>query len=204
MTALTIAASPAVDSRSRRIAEFVTAQFAGWGIDAGELHLRELPAEALLRLERHDPILEKALAQVATAAVMVIATPVYKAAYSGLLKAFLDLLPQDALKGKAILPIATAGIPAHALAIDYALKPVLSALGARYVLGSIYVLDHQVSWTPETGLQLNVEIADRLNDGMRHLANSARPQTPSPSPHAPADAFYPAHPLDAGRVRCWD
>ncbi len=62
---------------------------------------------------------------------MVIGTPVYKAAYSGLLKSLLDLLPQYALAGKTVLPLATGGSTAHVLAIDYALRPVLAPWALR-------------------------------------------------------------------------
>ena len=61
---------------------------------------------------------------------MVVSTPVYKAAYSGVLKVFLDLLPQFGLAGKVVLPLVTGGTASHVLAIDYALRPVLLALGA--------------------------------------------------------------------------
>ena len=64
---------------------------------------------------------------------IVVATPVYQAAYSGLLKVFLDLLPQFAFRGKAVLPIVTGGSPAHVLAVDYALRPVLANLGAAHI-----------------------------------------------------------------------
>ena len=57
----------------------------------------------------------------------------YQAAYSGLLKVFLDLLPQFAFRGKAVLPIVTGGSPAHVLAVDYALRPVLANLGAAHI-----------------------------------------------------------------------
>ena len=74
---------------------------------------------------------------------MLIATPIYKAAYSGVLKSFLDLLPQDALRGKTVLVLGTGGSAGHLLALDYALKPVLAALGARHILDSIYAVDAQ-------------------------------------------------------------
>src|SRR5256885_12419558 len=40
---------------------------------------------------------------------VVVATPIYKASYSGVLKSFLDLLPQFGLAGKVVLPLATGG-----------------------------------------------------------------------------------------------
>ncbi len=204
MTALTIAGSPAANSRARRIAEFVTTRFDSWGVEAGELDLRELPAEALLRLDRRHRGLQAALARVASASAIVIVTPVYKSSYSGLLKTFLDLLPQAGLKGKAVLAIATAGATDQALAVDFSLQPVLAALHARYVLGSIHTLDQQVSWTPETGLQLDADVASRIDEGVRHLVNSTRPHGLLPTPYPAAEAFFPVDPLDPELVRCWD
>jgi FMN reductase len=75
----------------------------------------------------------------------VIGTPIYKAAYSGLLKALLDLLPQFALAGKSVLPLATGGSLAHVLAIDYALRPVLTSLGARHVAQGYFVLESAIT-----------------------------------------------------------
>ncbi len=70
--------------------------------------------------------------------VVVVATPVYKAAYTGLLKAFLDVLPRQTLLDKTVFPIAPGGSLAHLLTIDFAFKPVLSALGAQHVLNGLY------------------------------------------------------------------
>lgn len=68
----------------------------------------------------------------------------FKAAYSGLLKLLLDLLPQFALAGKVVLPVVTGGTPAHVLAIDYALRPVLSSLGSDHIVPGWFVLDRQI------------------------------------------------------------
>lgn len=103
------------------------------------LSLRELPAAALLGANTRDLAVRAALDSVARADLVLVGTPIYKAAYSGLLKSFLDLLPQDALRGKTVLPLATGGSVSHLLAIDYALRPVLHALGARHTLDGVFV-----------------------------------------------------------------
>ncbi len=103
---------------------------------------------------------------------VVIATPVYKAAYSGILKAFLDVLPQDGLAGKLVLPLATGGSQSHMLALDYALRPVLSALSARHVLPSIYATDAQLQWSQERGLEIEAGIARRVVEGVEQLSAS--------------------------------
>ena len=105
----------------------------------------------------------------AGADIVVVATPVYKAAYSGVLKVFLDLLPQTALKGKTVLPLATGGSPHHMLALDYALRPVLQSLGAKDILPGIYATDSQVVVNPEGGYHVTDEIGERLDEAVNTL-----------------------------------
>jgi FMN reductase len=62
--------------------------------------------------------------------VAIIASPTYKATYSGLLKQFLDGLPNDALAGIVAVPLMVAGDRGHALAVEVHLRPLLAELGA--------------------------------------------------------------------------
>ena len=172
MTILLLAGSPSTPSRSGRLLHHAGQRLALLGHASRRLQVRDLPAEALLKADFRDEGIVAAAAEVAQAQALVIATPVYKAAYSGVLKAFLDLLPQDGLKGKLVLPLATGGSQSHMLALDYALRPVLSSLGARHVLPSIYATDAQVLWSEEHGLQLDADIAARIADGVERLAAS--------------------------------
>jgi FMN reductase len=93
----------------------------------------DLPAAALLRADVTHPSIRSAVAAVDLADALVVGTPVYKASFSGLLKTFLDVLPQKALVGKTVLPLASGGTIAHLLSIDYALRPVLLSLCPRHV-----------------------------------------------------------------------
>jgi FMN reductase len=111
-------------------------------------------------------VLEQPKALLEKADGVIIATPIYKAAYTGVLKAFLDLLPQKALSGKVVLPLATGGTIAHLLAVEYALKPVLSELGARHLLGTVYAVDKQIQRQADGSLQLDEEIEQRLKDAL--------------------------------------
>lgn len=98
-----------------------------------------------------------------------MATPIYKAAYTGMLKLFLDLLPQDGLRGKVVLPLATGGSQSHLLALDYALRPVLASMSARAILSSIYATSEQVAWDSERGTRLAGPIFDRVAEGIEQL-----------------------------------
>ncbi|MEU7479076.1 NADPH-dependent FMN reductase [Lentzea sp. NPDC042327] len=71
-----------------------------------------------------------ALAALGAAEVLVVATPTYKAAYTGLLKAVLDQAPPGWLSGKVVVPLQIAAADKHALAVEVHLRPVLTELGA--------------------------------------------------------------------------
>ena len=193
MTILLLAGSPSSPSRSTRLLHYTGERLALLGHRMHQLQVRDLPAVALLQADFGNAGLTAARALVADADALVIATPVYKAAYSGVLKAFLDLLPQDGLRGKLVLPLATGGSQSHMLALDYALRPVLSALGARHVLPSIYATDAQVLWTPATGLALDADIARRIGEGVDTLADALTLPLPLP---------VPTHALDLAEARC--
>ncbi|MFZ3494032.1 NADPH-dependent FMN reductase [Streptomyces sp. 5.8] len=141
---LALTGSPSLHSRTDVVADHVLRRLNHAGYETAQLAVRELPAADLLAARRGEPEILRALAAVAEADGIVIATPVYKASYTGLLKAFLDLLPQDGLAGKTVFPLATGGSLAHVLTIDYALRPVLAALGARHVTAGRFVLDSSV------------------------------------------------------------
>ncbi len=171
MTVLLIAGSPSERSRTAALLNAAGQRLSFRGAQVETLRVRDLPAQALLLANFGHPAVIRATAQVAAADIVVVATPVYKAAYSGVLKVFLDLLPQTALKGKTVLPLATGGSPHHMLALDYALRPVLQSLGAKNILPGIYATDAQVVINPEGGYHVDADIGDRLDDAVNTLVN---------------------------------
>src|SRR6478735_63246 len=149
---VTLAGSPAQQSSSQALLRHVERRLQVVGHDVHRIDLRELPAADLLSGQVEAPGLADAIAAVAAADGVVLATPVYKAAYSGLLKAFLDVLPQYAFAGKPVLPLVTGGSPAHVLVLDYALRPVLHSLGAAPVVAGWFVPSDHLHRYPDGGL----------------------------------------------------
>lgn len=139
------------------------------GTTADIVEISELPAEDLIKANWDSVPVKGALALVEQADAVVVASPVYKAAYSGVLKTFLDLIPQKGLENKVLLPLFIGGSIAHLLAIDYALKPVLSALGATNILGGAYAVDQAVSRQEDGSFELSAEIAGRLDSTVARL-----------------------------------
>ena len=192
MTVLLIAGSASAPSRSTALLEAVGERLARRGARIDRLTVRDLPAQPLLLAEWSNAAIDRAVSQVAKAQVIVVSTPVYKAAYSGVLKVFIDLLAQNALKGKTVLPLATGGSPHHMLALDYALRPVLQSLGPRHILPGIYASDAQITVTPEGAYHVGDEIGVRLDDAASSLRSALERS-------APAGSFEP---IDFARVRC--
>lgn len=79
--------------------------------------------------------------QVGAADLVVVASPTYKGTYAGLLKLFLDRFAGgNGLRGLAVPLLLGAG-PAHALAPELSLRPVLTELGATVPGRGLFVLD---------------------------------------------------------------
>jgi FMN reductase len=79
---------------------------------------------------------------------VVVASPTYKATYTGLLKLFLDQFPPDGLLNITAFPVMLGAGPAHAMAPDLLLKPVLVELGATCPAAGLYLIDKSFGEDP--------------------------------------------------------
>lgn len=169
MSVLLISGSPSEHSRTAALLEAVGQRVAQHGVFVDRLVVRNLSPQALLLANAGHPTVLGATRQVERASVVVVATPVYKAAYSGLLKVFLDLLPQSGLKGKTVLPLATGGSAHHMLALDYALRPVLQSLAARQILPGVYATEAHIAKSDTGEYTVGPELNTRLDDAVETL-----------------------------------
>lgn len=193
MSILLIAGSPTQTSRSAALLDNVGGKLSQHRLPVDRLAVRELDAQALLHADFQHPDVIDAALRVQNAQVLVIATPVYKAAYAGALKVWLDLLPQTALKGKTVLPLATGGSPHHMLAMDYALRPVLQSLGAKHILPGIYAIDSQIQLHADGTASTAPELQSRIDDAVQLLLTESLQRSS-------AEALFPEIPFS--QVRC--
>lgn len=80
--------------------------------------------------------------QLISADVLVVGTPIYKAAYTGLLKHFFDLLDPESLRGKVAILAATGGSDHHALVLEHQLRPLLNFFGVHTVPSTLFARDN--------------------------------------------------------------
>ncbi|RAT15573.1 MULTISPECIES: NADPH-dependent FMN reductase [Lonsdalea] len=144
MRVITLAGSPRYPSRSTALLQHASKWLTAKGVEVLPWHLHDFSPEDLLNARFDSPALQTLNEQMSTADGVIIATPIYKASFTGGLKALLDVLPERALAHKAVLPIATGGSLAHMLAVDYSLLPVLNALKAQEILQSVFADDSQI------------------------------------------------------------
>lgn len=172
---LALSSSPSVTSKTVKVVERALDRLRDDELVTRHIQLREIDPAALLSASMNNESISRALQAIEEADGLIIATPIYKASYSGLLKVFLDLLPQFALAGKAILPIATGGSLGHLLALDYGLRPVLQSMGARHIIQSLYVTESEMqvsSGELSLGQQTDLLLTEALRH-FRHALNSA-------------------------------
>ncbi|MFV9427136.1 NADPH-dependent FMN reductase [Rhodococcus rhodochrous] len=118
-----------------------------------------------------DEKVAAAVETVAAADLVVFASPTFKATYTGVLKLFLDQFATgDGLRDVVAVPLMLGAGPAHALAPDLLLKPVLVELGATspapglYLHDSTYTTDTRIAdyaerWSPALSAALRNEAA---------------------------------------------
>jgi FMN reductase len=92
-------------------------------------------------LDWTDAAVNDAIAAVRASDLVIVATPTYKASYTGLLKLFLDRISGGALAGVTAVPLMLGGHWRHSLAAELLLKPVLVELGASCPTRGLFLLD---------------------------------------------------------------
>ncbi|WP_026426181.1 NADPH-dependent FMN reductase [Actinokineospora inagensis] len=178
---LIISGSPSTTARAGVLVGHVAAELRAAGEQVRVLSVRDLPTVALLAENTTDPAICAAIDEVTAADGLVVASPVYRAAYSGLVKSLLDLLPSGTLVGKAVLPLATGGTQGHLVAIDGVLRPLLFAMGATKVLAGHFVLDQMIADEHE-GCYVRPLAAAALTEVLTGFTETVRRRRPAVVP----------------------
>ncbi|GMA49869.1 hypothetical protein GCM10025857_12260 [Alicyclobacillus contaminans] len=107
-----VSGSPSEPSRVASLLAWLSRRLETHGIETQTIYVRNLPPDDLLHARTQSPAIARANHVISEADAVVVGTPIYKAAYTGILKAYLDLLPNGALANKPVLPVAV-GAPSR-------------------------------------------------------------------------------------------
>ena len=87
------------------------------------------------------PEVQLALNQIEAADALIVASPVYRASYTGLFKHLFDYIDQFALVDKPVLLAATGGSDRHALVIDHQFRPLFSFFQSQTLPIGVFATD---------------------------------------------------------------
>ena len=175
---LFVLGSPSETSRSTLVARRLAGELASRDLVTHFVSLRDFDAEDVFLARTNAPAIARFVEDVKTASAIVLATPVYKASYSGALKAIIDLVPPDALSGKPALGIATTRLAAHGPLADRAFDALFAFFGAPRA-ETLVVLDAEITTTND-GAVIDADATARIARAAAslHHALSAEPARP--------------------------
>jgi FMN reductase len=163
-----VVGNPKPRSRTLAVAETVASAAAGAaGLDAADRMTVDLADLGPHLFDWSSADVRAAVEAIGSCALAVVASPTYKASYTGLLKSFLDWFSTTDLDGVTVVPVMVGAGLQHALAVEAHLRPVLVELGATVPTRGLYVtedqfdaLDEVVSgWLVQAGPRLRAAVS---------------------------------------------
>lgn len=142
-----IVGNPKINSRTSSVAVEISRQVSNWLTEKEHTvsqNIVEVSEIAFGLFQWEDPIVKEKIELCLQSDILIVATPTYKASYTGLLKSFLDLFPSDSLIGKLAIPVMMGAAPVHSLAVETTLRPLLVEMGASCPTKGIYILESQL------------------------------------------------------------
>jgi len=122
-----VVGNPNPGSRTRIVAEELALAIATATSEIITIDLAEYGSRLFAWPDRE---LDEIVAAMVSKDLLVVATPTYKAAYTGLLKAFFDRYGARGLADVFAVPVMTIASQEHSLAPELSLRPLLVELGA--------------------------------------------------------------------------
>lgn len=99
----------------------------------------------VLRREALPAAVQEDLHAIESADLLIAASPVYRASYTGLFKHLFDFVHHEALKNVPVLLAATGGSDRHALMIDHQLRPLFGFFQALSLPVGVYASEADFS-----------------------------------------------------------
>ena len=104
-----------------------------------------------------------ALTAVENADVIVVGSPAYRAAYTGIFKHFFDFVGQYALVDKPIVLTATGGSDRHALLVEHQMRPLFGFFQALTLPLGIFATEGDFEKQPDNGYAIvSEELTSRI------------------------------------------
>ncbi|SFR73809.1 FMN reductase [Agromyces sp. CF514] len=167
---------------TREILEgFATALRSGSGRDLEiETHLIELSEigpefAGVLSRDALPPAAEEALRRIESATLLIVASPVYRASFTGLFKHVFDFVGQYALIDKPVLLAATGGSDRHSLILEHQFRPLFSFFQALTLPIGVYASDTDFVDYQVDSADLRARIDQAIDRGLPVVRSAVLP-----------------------------
>ena len=145
-----------------------------------ELHLIELSEvgpqfAGVLRREDLPAAVEADLQAIETANLLIAASPVYRASYTGLFKHLFDFVHHQALNNVPVLLAATGGSDRHALVIEHQLRPLFGFFQALSLPIGVYATEADFTDYQITSPQVLERIERAVESAVLSLTPTVQP-----------------------------
>jgi FMN reductase len=191
---LVISAGLRTPSSTRLLADRLGAAAQGALADRGQAaevstvelreHARDLTT--MLLTGAPTPAVDDLFARVQAADAVILVTPIYSGAYTGMVKDLVDLLPEDALAGVPVLMGGTGGTVRHALALEHTLRPLLGHVHAVTVPTDVFAATEDFG---AAAVDAGAQGADGLDGRVRRAARELADLVATRAPRVARDPF---------------
>ncbi|HEY5222715.1 MAG TPA: FMN reductase [Microbacteriaceae bacterium] len=129
-------------------------------IDAHIIQVNDIGPEfaGALRRDQLPASVEEELQRIESADLLIVASPVYRASFTGLFKHLFDFVGQYALVDTPVLLAATGGSDRHALIIEHQFRPLFGFFQALTLPIGVYANDSEFTNHAVTSLDLHERI----------------------------------------------
>lgn len=161
-----ISGSPNNRSRVNGVIQYAKLKLEQQGCEVAIIDVYSLPPADLMHASFNSKPILSAHAKVEEATGIIIASPVYKTTYTGILKAYVDLLPQKGFKDKIAAAYFVGGTISNLLSIDYALKPLLASMGIKSFAENVFAIDSQIERIEVRNQDIQFQLDDEIQQRM--------------------------------------
>lgn len=127
-----------------------------------------------LRRDDVTPEVELALQSIESADLLVAASPVYRASFTGLFKHLFDFVGQYELVGTPVLLAATGGGERHALILEHQLRPLFGFFQALTLPMGVYASDGDFEARELVSADVRRRVAQAVGRSLPLIEQSAR------------------------------
>ncbi|MFC9709042.1 NADPH-dependent FMN reductase [Paenibacillus sp. NPDC056933] len=161
-----ISGSPNNRSRVNGVIQYAKLKLEQKGCEVAIIDVSSLPPVDLMHANFNSKPILSAHAKVEEATGIIVASPVYKTTYTGVLKAYIDLLPQKGFKDKIVASYFVGGTISNLLSIDYALKPLLASMGTKSFAENVFAINNQIERNEDGEKNIRFQLANEIQQRM--------------------------------------